>query len=142
MPENTIAEEGEDKIFRCEAKGDPPPTILWRRERGHMPDGRCVFAHSFKGKQLYGLSHVFTVFLSLRTHILPEKSLQLTSLRVEDEGNYLCRAENEVGFVETTFTLTVHCECKTSQVLSIFFEIYHVLDNDLLFGQQRSRRLW
>ena len=46
----------------------------------------------------------------LRTHILPEKSLQLTSLRVEDEGNYLCRAENEVGFVETTFTLTVQCK--------------------------------
>ena len=83
-PGNRVASEGEDVTFSCHAMGDPPPTILWRREDGHMPEGR--------------------------THIRADKSLQLTTVQIADEGDYVCKAENSVGFVETTFTLTVQCE--------------------------------
>ena len=70
--------------FSCHALGDPPPLILWRRVDGDMPEGR--------------------------THILADKSLQITSVQIADDGNYACKAENSVGMDDTTFTLTVQCE--------------------------------
>lgn len=76
-----MASEGDDVVFQCHALGHPPPIILWLTEDGHMPEGR--------------------------TYALVDNSLHLTSVQIADEGNYVCRAENSVGFVETTFTLTV-----------------------------------
>ena len=41
---------------------------------------------------------------------MSDKSLKITKLRVSDEGVYICRAENSVGFVEARATLTVQCK--------------------------------
>ncbi len=35
-----LVEENEDVTFECQARGDPPPTIIWRREDGQIPHGR------------------------------------------------------------------------------------------------------
>ena len=60
-----------------------------------------------------------------RTHILSDRSLQFTAVQVSDEGNYICRAENSVGFVETTFTLTVHCKIHCHVSLSLVLLTVH-----------------
>ncbi|KAM9255737.1 LOW QUALITY PROTEIN: roundabout homolog 3 [Cariama cristata] len=68
--------------FPCEAVGDPPPAARWRKEEGEMPPGRW--------------------------EVLPDNTLRINRLRVEDEGTYTCVADNSVGRSEASGTLTVH----------------------------------
>ncbi len=39
-PQDVLVEENENVRFECAARGDPPPTIIWRREDGAIPQGR------------------------------------------------------------------------------------------------------
>lgn len=39
-PENVSVRTGESAQFYCHAKGDPPPAVVWSRERGPLPNGR------------------------------------------------------------------------------------------------------
>ncbi len=45
-----------------------------------------------------------------RSEILTDSSLKISRVRVMDEGLYVCRAENSVGYVEAMARLTVHCK--------------------------------
>uniref|UniRef100_A0A3B3T0R9 Roundabout guidance receptor 1 n=1 Tax=Paramormyrops kingsleyae TaxID=1676925 RepID=A0A3B3T0R9_9TELE len=73
----------EDNVeFRCEARGDPVPTVRWRKEDGDLPRGRF--------------------------EILEDHTLKLRSVAPADVGSYSCVAENMVGKAEATATLTVH----------------------------------
>ncbi|XP_023683497.2 roundabout homolog 1 isoform X1 [Paramormyrops kingsleyae] len=73
----------EDNVeFRCEARGDPVPTVRWRKEDGDLPRGRF--------------------------EILEDHTLKLRSVAPPDVGSYSCVAENMVGKAEATATLTVH----------------------------------
>ncbi|XP_031989513.1 roundabout homolog 3 isoform X2 [Corvus moneduloides] len=68
--------------FACEAVGDPQPAVRWRKEEGEMPLGRW--------------------------EVLPDNTLRISRLQVEDEGTYTCLADNSVGRSEASGTLTVH----------------------------------
>ncbi|XP_039940845.1 roundabout homolog 3 [Hirundo rustica] len=68
--------------FACEAVGDPQPAARWRKEEGEMPLGRW--------------------------EVLPDNTLRISRLQVEDEGTYTCVADNSVGRSEASGTLTVH----------------------------------
>ncbi|XP_054079254.1 roundabout homolog 3 [Rissa tridactyla] len=68
--------------FPCQAVGDPRPAARWRKEEGEMPAGRW--------------------------EVLPDNTLRIRRLRVEDEGTYTCVADNSVGRSEASGTLTVH----------------------------------
>ncbi|KAK2532696.1 hypothetical protein Q9233_005050 [Columba guinea] len=68
--------------FPCEALGDPRPVARWRKEEGEMPPGRW--------------------------EVLPDNTLRIRRLQVEDEGTYTCMADNSVGRAEASGTLTVH----------------------------------
>jgi len=81
-PQDVLVEEGVDVEFNCEANGDPMPTIIWRREEGSIPQGR--------------------------SSIGADRSLRISRVKVQDEGIYVCRAENTVGHVEALARLTVH----------------------------------
>lgn len=39
-PETVSVRLGESAQFYCQAKGDPPPTVVWSREQGPLPNGR------------------------------------------------------------------------------------------------------
>ncbi len=41
-PQDVLVEENEHVEFQCQARGDPAPTIIWRREDGAIPQGRSV----------------------------------------------------------------------------------------------------
>lgn len=83
--------------FACRVGGDPPPEILWRRNDGKMPIGRA--------------------------HILDDKSLRIERVTSQDQGTYICDAENGVGAISASATLTVHCEQKIYSIP--FFPLFH-----------------
>nr|XP_043888951.1 roundabout homolog 1 isoform X9 [Solea senegalensis] len=68
--------------FGCEARGDPVPTVRWRKDDGDLPKGRF--------------------------EIREDHTLKIHRLISADVGSYTCVAENLVGKAEASATLTVH----------------------------------
>ncbi|XP_055837660.1 protein sax-3 [Episyrphus balteatus] len=87
-PQNQTAVVGNSVIFQCRIGGDPLPDVLWRRTAsgGNMP--------------------------LRRVHILEDRSLKLDDVTLEDMGEYSCEADNAVGSITATGTLTVHAPPK------------------------------
>lgn len=85
-PEDATALAGSSVVFSCRVEGDPPPDVMWRRTAGGGPMPLA------------------------RVHTLEDKSLKLESVSPEDEGEYSCLADNGVGTVTASATLTVHCQ--------------------------------
>ncbi|KAG9263533.1 hypothetical protein AMEX_G23580 [Astyanax mexicanus] len=81
-PSSVVVLADESVEFRCEARGDPFPTIRWRKEDGELPKGRY--------------------------EILEDHTLSLQRVTPADVGSYSCLAENMVGKAEASATLTVH----------------------------------
>ncbi|KAK9503659.1 hypothetical protein O3M35_010174 [Rhynocoris fuscipes] len=84
-PEDAVAMAGGSVVFECLVEGDPVPDVIWQRIAGGGP----------------------SMPLS-RVHALDNKSLKLESVTPEDEGEYSCEADNGVGTVSASATLTVH----------------------------------
>ncbi|XP_075224149.1 roundabout homolog 2-like isoform X2 [Lycorma delicatula] len=81
-PSDVTVVTGQNVEFHCKVEGDPPPKILWRRDDGKMPIGRA--------------------------HILDDKSLRIDNVTTDDEGLYICDAENDIGSISARASLTVH----------------------------------
>lgn len=71
----------------CRVGGDPPPEVFWRRLEppGELPLGRMATEEKSQVLRIH--------------HVAPE-----------DQGVYLCQAENPVGSTTANITLNVHCE--------------------------------
>lgn len=67
-------------IFHCGVKGDPPPSIVWKRIDGEMPS---------------------------RNEILSDNSLKLYQVQLSHSGRYVCQASNKVGRIEAVAHLLV-----------------------------------
>lgn len=65
----------------CEAKGFPPPRITWLRARGRTSNDYQPLVDGSDGRLM----------------ILPNGSLWTASAAPQDEGYYLCRANNGIG---------------------------------------------
>ncbi|XP_057677310.1 roundabout homolog 4 isoform X2 [Corythoichthys intestinalis] len=80
-PENVSVRMGESAQFYCQAKGDPPPAVVWSREHGPLPNGRYL--------------------------INPDQTLQIHYVTAQDAGMYTCTAVNDVGIVTAAAQLEV-----------------------------------
>ncbi|XP_075290061.1 roundabout homolog 2 isoform X11 [Opisthocomus hoazin] len=80
-PINQVVLEEEAVDFRCQVQGDPTPTVRWRKDDADLPRGR------------YDIKDDYT--------------LRIKKAVSSDEGTYTCIAENRVGKVEASATLTV-----------------------------------
>ncbi|XP_021388041.2 roundabout homolog 2 isoform X4 [Lonchura striata] len=80
-PINQVVLEEEAVDFRCQVQGDPTPTVRWKKDDADLPRGR------------YDIKDDYT--------------LRMKKAMSTDEGTYTCIAENRVGKVEASATLTV-----------------------------------
>ncbi|KAM4788886.1 roundabout homolog 2 isoform 17-T17 [Cyanocitta cristata] len=80
-PINQVVLEEEAVDFRCQVQGDPTPTVRWKKDDADLPRGR------------YDIKDDYT--------------LRIKKAMSTDEGTYTCIAENRVGKVEASATLTV-----------------------------------
>lgn len=80
-PINQVVLEEEAVEFRCQVQGDPQPTVRWKKDDADLPRGR------------YDIKDDYT--------------LRIKKAMSTDEGTYVCIAENRVGKVEASATLTV-----------------------------------
>ena len=82
-------------ILQCSARGEPPPIITW------IKSGKPMFLDDD------------------RIMIIEDGSLIITSVILNDTGMYQCRAENELGGVDSdSAMLTVDGECMS--VIAMF----------------------
>uniref|UniRef100_A0A671Y6W2 Roundabout, axon guidance receptor, homolog 2 (Drosophila) n=1 Tax=Sparus aurata TaxID=8175 RepID=A0A671Y6W2_SPAAU len=80
-PINQVVLEEETIEFRCQVQGDPQPNVRWRKDDIDVPRGR------YYDKEDY--------------------VLRVKKASVNDEGTFTCVAENRVGKLEASATLTV-----------------------------------
>ncbi|XP_062833211.1 roundabout homolog 2 isoform X8 [Anolis carolinensis] len=80
-PINQVILEEEVVEFRCQVQGDPQPTVRWKKDDNDLPRGR------------YDIKDDYT--------------MRIKKAMSTDEGTYTCIAENRVGKVEASATLTV-----------------------------------
>ena len=78
-PANQTVLEGSSTSLSCQVTGDPYPSIEWRKVGGELPDN-----HSIIG----GL-------------------LVISEITKEDEGMYLCLAQNKKGFKQVAAFINV-----------------------------------
>ncbi|KAM4042569.1 immunoglobulin superfamily member 10 isoform 1-T1 [Anomaloglossus baeobatrachus] len=76
-----------DAFIPCEATGDPTPTILWTK----------VASGTFVSKTRRGN----------RMEVFPNGTLSISSVSVQDRGQYLCVANNQYGSDRLLITLSV-----------------------------------
>uniref|UniRef100_A0A8C6TNF4 Roundabout, axon guidance receptor, homolog 2 (Drosophila) n=1 Tax=Neogobius melanostomus TaxID=47308 RepID=A0A8C6TNF4_9GOBI len=80
-PINQVVLEEESVEFRCLVTGDPPPNVRWRKDDVDVPRGRSYDKDDYV--------------------------LRIKKTSIGDEGVFSCVAENRVGKLEATATLTV-----------------------------------
>ncbi|XP_070699929.1 roundabout homolog 4 [Pempheris klunzingeri] len=88
-PENVSVRMGESAQFYCQAKGDPPPAVVWSREQGPLPNGRYL--------------------------VNPDQTLQIHYVTAQDSGKYTCTAVNDAGVVSASAQLLVEEAASTKQ---------------------------
>ncbi|KAH9522455.1 Roundabout 1, partial [Dermatophagoides farinae] len=81
-PEDMTALANEIAEIHCKVGGDPVPNVSWRREGGQIS--------------------------SQRASITEDNSLRIFNVTEEDEGLYICQAENLVDRISHSATLIVH----------------------------------
>lgn len=81
-PIHIIATLGKDVLLECKPKASPKPRITWKRgDKRIVPNKRIM--------------------------LLRNNTLRIVNSSRVDEGNYVCRAENQLGSAEMTATLWV-----------------------------------
>ncbi|KAM4627321.1 roundabout homolog 2 isoform 2-T2 [Polymixia lowei] len=83
-PINQVVLEEETVEFRCQVQGDPQPNVRWRKDDIDVPRGRYEIKYD---KEDY--------------------VLRVKKASTSDEGTFTCVAENRVGKLEASATLTV-----------------------------------
>nr|XP_021337133.1 roundabout homolog 2 isoform X8 [Danio rerio] len=83
-PINQVVLEEEAVEFRCQVQGDPQPSIRWKKDDVEIPRGR------------YDMKFDKDDF-----------TLRIKKATASDEGTFTCVAENRVGKMEASATLTV-----------------------------------
>lgn len=111
-PEDVTAMKGEDIVLDCDVSGDPSPTILWHREDGTLPHGRTSIQN---GK------------------------LSIQDVTPKDEGVYVCEAQNTVGTISVSATLSVHGKLHTTKFCAKRVQQYFLFSSSSqLFGEAQG----
>ncbi|XP_048254248.1 roundabout homolog 2-like isoform X2 [Haliotis rufescens] len=81
LPDDIQANEGDTVELKCQAIGDPEPTVTWKKQDGRISYGRA--------------------------RQLNDGTLRIEKVQAEDDGQYICVAENLAGTVEAAGRLSI-----------------------------------
>ncbi|XP_050532372.1 roundabout homolog 2-like [Daktulosphaira vitifoliae] len=101
-PKDTIAMAGSSVQLQCKIGGQPQPEILWKKISANGVT-QHIRPNHFRNEKLSGDRDTFE-----HVYITQDGSLRLDNVSPEDEGKYVCHAENHQGKVNAASTLTVH----------------------------------
>ncbi|XP_059418392.1 obscurin-like protein 1 isoform X11 [Carassius carassius] len=89
-PRPVVVQSGTDAVLKCQIGGDPRPAVIWERNNEKIhPEGRY---RVFEDGNVYNLI--------------------ITSVTVEDSGQYICKAKNCIGETYAAATLKVEGEAQ------------------------------
>uniref|UniRef100_A0A672M2N6 Obscurin like cytoskeletal adaptor 1b n=1 Tax=Sinocyclocheilus grahami TaxID=75366 RepID=A0A672M2N6_SINGR len=89
-PRPVVVQSGTDAVLKCQIGGDPRPAVIWERNNEKIhPEGRYRL---FEDGNVYNLI--------------------ITSVTVEDSGQYICKAKNCIGETYAAATLKVEGEAQ------------------------------
>jgi hypothetical protein len=80
-----IVLEGESAFLNCDTQGDPEPEITWKKD-----------------------DVILDPASDIDIDLTPFGSLQFSSVKLRDDGSYMCIATNPAGSAVKDFTLIVH----------------------------------
>uniref|UniRef100_A0A8C2A311 Obscurin like cytoskeletal adaptor 1a n=1 Tax=Cyprinus carpio TaxID=7962 RepID=A0A8C2A311_CYPCA len=87
-PRPVLVKCGTDAVLKCQIGGDPQPDVIWeRKNESILPDGRYRITQDGKVYSLY-----------------------ISGVTMEDAGQYICRANNNIGETYAAATLKVEEE--------------------------------
>lgn len=96
-PQSVTVAEGETARFYCDIDGEPAPTVTW------MHESRTIVS-----------SHHVQV-----TTTQYKSSMEISSVKVSDEGSYTVVVENSAGRQEAHFTLTIRRPAPKEEVKAV-----------------------
>ncbi|XP_067300486.1 obscurin isoform X2 [Pseudorasbora parva] len=89
-PRPVVVQSGTDAVLKCQIGGDPRPAVIWERNNEKIhPEGRY---RVFEDGNVYNLI--------------------ITSVTMEDSGQYICKAKNSIGETYAAATLKVEGEAQ------------------------------
>ncbi|XP_048050388.1 obscurin-like protein 1 isoform X10 [Megalobrama amblycephala] len=89
-PRPVVVQSGTDAVLKCQISGDPRPAVIWERNNEKIhPEGRY---RVFEDGNVYNLI--------------------ITSVTMEDSGQYICKAKNCIGETYAAATLKVEGEAQ------------------------------
>ncbi|XP_036379600.1 roundabout homolog 2-like isoform X2 [Megalops cyprinoides] len=83
-PVSQVVLEEESVELRCQAQGDPPPSVRWKKDDADIPRGRYEIRYDKE-----------------------DSVLRIKKASAGDQGTFTCVAENRMGKIEASATLTV-----------------------------------
>ena len=90
LTDQTVVSPSDVTLSCSIAPGDPKAKLTWYRNgREVYPSERFIYSYEEA-----------------------EASLTIKASQPNDEGSYMCKAENKLGTVDTEATLTVNGECR------------------------------
>ncbi|XP_065334249.1 cell adhesion molecule Dscam2-like isoform X1 [Cloeon dipterum] len=103
-PQNYDAKLGQNVVLDCQVEGFPKPTVSWKKALGYKPGEYSDL------RPVEGASHGPVLPVQGGSmQILINGSLMIESVKQEDEGRYLCEANNGIGIgLSAVISLTVN----------------------------------
>uniref|UniRef100_A0A3P8XYP1 Obscurin-like protein 1 n=1 Tax=Esox lucius TaxID=8010 RepID=A0A3P8XYP1_ESOLU len=89
-PRTVVVQSSTDAVLKCQIGGDPRPAVIWERNNKQVhPEGRY---------RLFEDGNVYNLIIS--------------SVTIEDSGQYICKAKNSIGETYAAATLKVEGEAQ------------------------------
>ncbi|KAM6935045.1 obscurin-like protein 1 isoform 2-T2 [Xenentodon cancila] len=93
-PRPVVVQSGTDAVLKCQIGGDPRPAVIWERNNEKIdPEGRY---RVFEDGNVYNLI--------------------ISTVSIEDSGQYICKAKNSIGETYAAATLRVEGEAQEMEL--------------------------
>ena len=100
-PQDSVTIDGQDAVFTCSALASPEHNIFWEFTPEEGNTTNIINTAEMSNSTKYSISRN-------RSDTQLFGQLTVNNVQFEDRGTYRCTAENDLGAVNATASLTVH----------------------------------